>query len=316
MASRPVWQGHLRLSLVSCPVAVHKATSDAGDVRFHLLNPETHNRVKQAWKDPETGEELARRDLARCYEVAKDDCVIVDDAEIKALKLESTKIIDIERFVDAGGIDRLYWDQPYFLVPDGKPAAESFTVIREAMAGQGKVALGRLVMASRERIAALEARKDGMLLTTLRSRDEVRNDGDLFDGIPKVSIDARMIEIAKQIIAQSEGPFDPSEFRDRYEEALRELVGRKTGSTKSAKARPAPTEEGNVIDLMEALRKSLRTPPRGPAGRPAARREQPSPKPPAKAKKSAGDAPAPPVAAAAQRAGGRSRVAARGRAAG
>src|SRR3712207_3614816 len=195
MASRPVWQGHLRLSLVTCPVAVHKATSEARDVRFHLLNPDTHNRVKQSWRDAETGDEVERRDLVRGYEVARDEHVIVADEEIKALKLESTRVIDIERFVDARGIDRLYWDQPYFLVPDGKAAAEPFAVIREAMAGEGKVALGRLVMASRERIAALEARKGGMLLTTLRSREEVRDESDLFEGIPEVKIDARMIEI-------------------------------------------------------------------------------------------------------------------------
>ena len=235
MASRPVWQGHLRLSLVHCPVAVHKATSEARDVRFHLLNPDTHNRVKQAWKDAVTGDELSRRDLVRGYEVAKDEYVVVADEELKALKLESTKVIDIERFVDAAEIDRLYWDQPYFLVPDGKAAAEPFAVIREAMAGQDKIALGRLVMANRERIVAVEPREAGMLLTTLRSRDEVRDEDDLFEDIPEVKIDARMVEIAKQIIAQSEAPFEPSEFRDRYEEALRELV-----ETQGRRARSRP----------------------------------------------------------------------------
>ena len=197
----------------------------------------------------------------RGYEVAKDEYVVVADEELKALKLESTKVIDVERFVDAAEIDRLYWDQPYFLVPDGKGAAEPFAVIREAMAGQDKIALGRLVMANRERIVAVEPREAGMLLTTLRSRDEVRDEDDLFEDIPAVKIDARMVEIAKQIIAQSEAPFEPSEFRDRYEEALRELVETKAGGAKPAKGRPAPAEESNVIDLMDALRRSLKAPP-------------------------------------------------------
>jgi DNA end-binding protein Ku len=301
MPSRPVWQGHLRLSLVACPVAVHKATTEARDVRFHLLNPETHNRVKQAWKDPETGEELARRDLARCYEVAKDECVVVGDEELKALKLESTKVLDIERFVDARAIDRLYWDQPYFLVPDGKAAAEPFAVIRDAMAGKGKVALGRLVMASRERIAAVEARDAGMLLTTLRSRDEVRDAADLFEAIPRVQIDPRMIEIAKRIIAQSEGPFDPAAFRDRYEEALRALVESKTAGATPARSRPVFPAESNVIDLMEALRRSLKAPP------PAGGRSKARPtKAAGRGSAGADEAPPPPPPPHARRGGGKS----------
>ena len=318
MPSRPVWQGHLRLSLVHCPVAVHKATSEARDVRFHLLNPDTHNRVKQAWKDAVTGDELSRRDLVRGYEVAKDEYVVVDDEELKALKLESTKVIDIERFVDASGIDRLYWDQPYFLVPDGKSAAEPFAVIREAMAGQDKIALGRLVMANRERIVAVEPREGGMLLTTLRSRDEVRDEDELFEDIPEVKIDARMVEIAKQIIAQSEAPFEPSEFRDRYEEALRALVESKAGGAKPAKGRPAPAEESNVIDLMDALRRSLKAPPaRGTADRrqPAPPGKKAAPKTPARARRETGDAPATPRAAQARRGGAKhGRPAAGGRA--
>src|SRR4051794_7814902 len=164
MAPRPVWEGHLRLSLVTCPVRLFKATGEGEQVHFHLLAPETHNRVKQAWKDPEDGE-VPRGELVRGYEVAKGEYVVIEDEEIKALKLESTKVIDIERFVEARAIDRLYWDQPYYLVPDGKAAAEPYAVIREAMASQERVALGRLVMASRERVVAIEARREGMLLT-------------------------------------------------------------------------------------------------------------------------------------------------------
>jgi DNA end-binding protein Ku len=304
MPSRPVWQGHLRLSLVTCPVAVHKATSEARDVRFHLLNPDTHNRVKQAWKDAATGTEVERRELLRGYEVAKDEHVIVDDEELKALKLESTKVIDIERFVDASGIDRLYWDQPYFLVPDGKTAPEPFAVIREAMAGEGKVALGRLVMANRERIVAVEPREAGMVLTTLRSHGEVRDEDDLFGDIPDVKIDARMVEIAKQIISQSAGPFEPSEFRDRYEEALRALVESKAAGARPARSRPAPAEESNVIDLMDALRRSLKVPGRVAGAQQKEAPEKATPKAPAGRRGEPGGAPQQPAAANSRRGGG------------
>jgi DNA end-binding protein Ku len=307
MPSRPVWQGHLRLSLVHCPVAVHKATSEARDVRFNLLNPGTHTRVKQAWKDAVTGDEHSRRELVRGYEAAKDEYVVVDNEELKALKLESTKVIDIERFVDGRGIDRLYWDQPYYLVPDGKTAAEPFADIRAAMAGQDKTALGRLVMANRERIVAVEPRYSGMLLTTLRSREEVRAD-ELFEDIPDVKIDARMVVIAKQIIAQSEAPFEPSEFRDRYEEALRDLVASKAGGAKPAKGRPAPAEESNVIDLMDALRRSLKAPP-GPRGATARGQVEAAPekntaKAPAGRREGSGGPPTRPAAANTRRGGG------------
>ena len=259
MASRPVWEGHLRLSLVTCPVTLHKATQDSrGAIRFHLLNPETHNRVRQVWRDAVEDVEVARRDLVRGYEIEKDTYVVVEDEELDALKLESTKVIDIEKFVEARAIDRLYWDQPYYLIPDGKPAAEPYAVIREAMQKEGQVALGRLVMTSRERVVAIEVRARGMLLTTLRSRDEVREAGGLFDAIPDVKTSPQMIEIATKIISQAEGRFDPDDFADRYETALRELVERKAAGTRPVRRPEAPPEPSNVIDLMDALRRSLK----------------------------------------------------------
>ena len=258
MAHRPVWEGHLRLSLVTCPVALHKAVGEPADaVHFHLLNPETHNRVKQKWCDPEAGKLVERRDLVRGFEVGKGEYVLVTDDELKGIKLESTKLIDIERFVDAGEIDRLYWDEPYYMVPSGKTAAEPFAVIREAMASQRRVALGKLVMASRERQVAVEVRKSGLLVSTLRSHDEVRSDSEVFDAVPEVRITAQMVEIAKQIIAQSGGPFDPEDFRDRYEDAVRELVESKAGKSAPKRKAEAP-DEGNVINLMEALKRSLK----------------------------------------------------------
>ncbi|HEX6865996.1 MAG TPA: Ku protein [Caulobacteraceae bacterium] len=255
MAPRPTWQGHLRLSLVTCPVALYTATQASGDVRFNLLHKDTHNRIKMVTTDPELGP-VDRADLVKGYEYEKGQYVIVTPEEIESVRLESTKTIDIERFVDADDIDRLYWNAPYFLKPDGKLAIEAFTVIREAMEKTEKVALGRVVMHQRERLLALEPRDNGLLAYTLRSHDEVRKPEEYFDDIPDRKADAQMIAIAEKIIEQQSGPFDPSEFTDRYEDALRDLIEEK----KKGKGRIAKVEEPedtNVVDLMEALRKSL-----------------------------------------------------------
>lgn len=282
MAQRPTWEGHLRLSLVTCPVRLFKAVGEGDAVRFNLLHRETLNRVRQMWKDPDDGV-VERKDLVRGFQVERDRYVVIEDEELQALKLESTKVIEIERFVAARDIDRLYWDEPYFLVPDGKPAQDPYAVIREAMATEGQVALGRLVMTNRERMVAIEARGRGMLLSTLHSEDEVRSEEDAFEGIAEVRIDRRMVEIAKQIIAQAKGPFDPTGFRDRYKDALRELVEAKVdGETPIHRPKPGPSES-NVIDLMEALRRSLKAPVR----EAEAQREPPKPAPKRAAAKAA-----------------------------
>jgi DNA end-binding protein Ku len=254
MAARPTWQGHLRLSLVTCPVALYTATSTTGDVHFHLLHKETHNRIKMITTDPELGP-VERKDLVKGFEVSKGEYVIVTPEEIDSVRLESTKTIDIERFVDADEIDRMYWNDPYFLVPDGKMAAEAFAVIREAMAAQSRIALGRAVLHQRERLLALEPRDNGMLAYSLRTFDEVRKPQDYFGSIPDVKPDPQMIAIAEKIIDQLEGAFEPETFRDRYEDALKALIEEKTkGHKPVAVDEPKDT---NVVDLMEALRRSL-----------------------------------------------------------
>ncbi|MBC7668129.1 MAG: Ku protein [Gemmatimonadaceae bacterium] len=255
MAARPTWQGHLRLSLVTCPVAMYTATSPGGEVRFNLLHPKTHNRIKMIATDPELGP-VDRADLVKGYEYEKDHYVILTPEEIESVRLESTRVIDIERFVDAGDIDRLYWDNPYFLVPDGKLALDAYTVIRDAMAGAGKIALGRVVMHTRERLMAIEPRDNGLIAYTLRSHDEVRDSRELFDDIPDRKADPQMVAIAEKIIEQQEGPFDPSQFKDRYEDALRALIAQKEKGGKSKVTVEEP-DNTNVVDLMEALRKSL-----------------------------------------------------------
>lgn len=255
-ALKPTWEGHLRLSLVTCPVALFSATERSADVHFNLINPKTNNRIKMQSIDAGTGEVVERADLVKGFAVAKNKYVLLDKEELDAVKLESTRIIDIEEFVDAATIDRIYWDEPYYLAPAGKTGIDAFAVIRAAMVKQKKVALGRVVLHTRERVCALEPRDSGILLTTLRSHDEIRDSGEVFDrNLPKP--DARMLDIAEKIIDQQAAAFDPTQFKDRYEDALRELIARKSKGKPVVSTAPEETDE-KVVDLMEALRRSLK----------------------------------------------------------
>lgn len=254
MATRPTWQGYLRLSLVSCPVALYTATVRTSDVSFNMLHKETMNRIKMIPTDPETGP-VDRSDIVKGYEIEKGHYVVVTDEEIKNVRLETTRTLDIERFVDAADIDRLYWNDPYFLTPDGDMAVEAFSVIRQAMEKAEKIALGRLVMHQRERLMALEPREKGILAYSLRSNREVKDAHDVFSHIPASRPPAEMIEIAAKIIDQQSGPFDPSKFNDRYEDALRALIREKEKGHGVKKVEEP--KEAEVIDLMEALKRSL-----------------------------------------------------------
>jgi DNA end-binding protein Ku len=236
-------------------VALYTGVRRAGDVHFNMLSAKTHNRIRMIPTDPETGP-IDRADIVKGYEVDKDKYVIVTNDEIDAVRLESTRTIDIARFVEADEVDRLYWDEPYFLVPDGKLALEAYAVIREAMNHTGKIALGRVVMHTRERLLAIEPRDNGMLAYSLRSHDEVRDVGDAFEDIPAGKADASMVEIAEKIIAQQSGDFDPSKFTDRYEQALKDLIARKQKGQKGGVEVEEPADT-KVVDLMAALRKSL-----------------------------------------------------------
>ncbi len=269
MAARPTWQGHLKLSLVTCPVALFTATTSTNDVRFHLINPETNNRIRMIPTDPDTGP-VERSDLVRGYEVSKDEYVLFDDADFDKVKLESTKTISIDKFVDEADIDRLFWDDPFFVVPEKGAGAEAFAVIRDAMKKQGKVALGCLVLRGKERQLALEVRGKGLVAYTLRAHDEVRDAGDYFDDIPTVKADADMVEIAARIIGQKEADFDASDFKDRYDDALREMIKVKTKGGQGT-VDVAEPDDTNVIDLMAALKNSLKGSATG-ARKPAAKK--------------------------------------------
>ena len=276
MAARPTWQGHLRLSLVTCPVALYKATEARTGISFNLINPRTKSRVKQVLTDASTGEAIDRKTLVKGFAIAKDEYVLIDPEEIDALKVESTRLIDLERFVELQAIDRIYWDEPYYLVPDGKTGIEAFAVIRDAMREKDRVGLGRVVLSQRERIVALEPRNDIILLTTLRAHDEVRDPDDLVT-MPNVPKTARaMLDIADKIIEQQEGDFAPAEFVDRYEDAVRALIERKRKGQKPVRAeKPSTDDDSNVVDLMDALRRSIGagSPPRKrPASRTPVRR--------------------------------------------
>jgi DNA end-binding protein Ku len=255
LSSRPTWQGQLRLSLVSCPVALYGGTTRSNDVSFHMLNPETNNRIRMIPTDPDTGP-VERSGLVKGYEVSKNKYVVITNDELDAVKLETTHTIDIERFVDESEIDRLFWNDPYYLVPNEKGAEEAYAVIRDALAETGRIALGRVVMHTRERLVALEPRDKGIICYTLRMANEVVDPAKAFADIPAAKADKKMIEIARRIIEQQEGPFEPSKFEDRYEEALRDLIHRKQKGEKPVVAEPV--ENDNVIDLMEALKNSLK----------------------------------------------------------
>jgi DNA end-binding protein Ku len=256
LSRRPIWQGNLRLSLVSCPVALYGATSKASDISFHLLNPETNNRIRMIPTDPDTGP-VERADLVKGYEIAKNRYVVLTGEELDAVKLETTHTIEIERFVNESDIDRLYWNDPYYLVPNAKESADAYIVIREALSETGRIALGRVVMHTRERLVALEPRDKGIIAYTLRMADEVVAPRDAFSHIPAGKPDKKMIEIARRIIEQQEGAFEPEKFEDRYENALRDLIRRKNRGEKLVTAEPASND--NVIDLMAALKKSLKS---------------------------------------------------------
>jgi len=284
MVGRPTWQGHLKLSLVSCPVALYSATRKTGEVHFNMLHRTTHNRIRMVPTDPERGP-VDRTDIVRGFEVDKDRYVVVTDDEIRSVRLESTRTIDIERFVSAADIDRMYWDEPYFLLPDGKAAIEAYSVIREAMRRTARIAIGRLVMHTRERILAIEPRDAGLLAYSLRAYDEVRDPAEAFASLPDFKFNEQMVGIAEKIIEQQGGPFEPALFTDRYEEALKALVAEKAKGAGRQVTVEEP-EDTKVVDLMQALRRSLveaapsdRRPPTAPRRRepaPAARPRKPS----------------------------------------
>ena len=252
---RSSWKGYLKLSLVSCAVALYNASSASDRVSFNNLNRKTGNRLKQNLVDSVTGEPVDTADRVKGYQVAKGQYVMVEDSEIEALKIESTRTIEIETFVPQAEVDQIYVDSPYYLAPDDKVAEEAFAVIREAMTKKKMAGIGRIVLNRRERMLMLQPRDKGMLATTLRFPYEVRQDAEYFEGISDVKLPAAMLDIAQEIIGRMSGHFEPDKFTDRYEEAVTAMLrAKQAGQVFSVPEQAAPA---NVVNIMDALKKSL-----------------------------------------------------------
>ncbi len=266
MLPRAYWKGSLKLSLVTCPVALYPASTTVERTRFHMINTETGNRLKQQMVDSETGEVVEKEQKGRGYEVSKGEYVQIEKEELEAVQLESNHTIDIDNFVPRDEIDRRYLDSPYYMVPDGNAGLDAFAVIRDAMKDQDRVALARVVLSNRERIVAIEPLGKGLLATTLRYAYEVRNEEDFFADIKTPKISKDMVELASHILDSKAANFDASKFEDEYENALKALVKQKA-SGKTIKTAEKPAKPDNVISLMDALKQSLKG--KAPAQRPA-----------------------------------------------
>jgi DNA end-binding protein Ku len=254
MAPRANWKGYLKLSLVSCSVALFPATTTRERVRFNIINRETGNRVRYEVVDAETGEEVAQEERVKGYK-SGDRYVLLEEDELDEVALESTHTIDIESFVLREEVDEIYLDESYYLVPDDKVGVEAFAVIRDAMRAKGLVGLARVVLYRRERLLMLEPRGEGIAGTLLRYKNEVRDQEDYFDDIPDVKVPKDMLELAVHILETKKAKFDPSKFEDRYEGALKKLIAAKqAGKEPPAAPQPGPS---NVINLMDALRRSV-----------------------------------------------------------
>jgi DNA end-binding protein Ku len=255
MAPRANWKGYLRLSLVSCPIALYPAASLSEKVSFNRINRKTGNRLKQQNIDSETGDVVPRENTARGYEVAKGQYLLVEDQEIDAVQIESTRTIEIDQFVPRSEIDDRYIDSPYYLAPDGKVGQDAFAVIRDTIAKMNMVAIGRVVLTRREHIIALEARGRGLLGLTLRYPYEVRDEQPYFEDIPDLKLPKEMLDLATHIIQTKAGHFDPAQFEDRYENALIDLLKKKEAGEKIEPAKEGPAPQ--VVNLMDALRASI-----------------------------------------------------------
>jgi len=256
-AARPYWKGYLKLSLVSCPIALSPATSSSEKISFRQVNKDTGNRVRYKKVDSETEEEVSSDQIGKGYEVAKNEYLIMDDDELEAIQLESRHTIEIDQFVPFTQIDKRYFDQPYYIVPNDDVGVEAFAVIREAMVGKGMAAIGRVVMSKRERVIAIEPHGKGLIGTTLHYAYEVRKADDYFDDIPEVKIAPDMLKLAQHIVEQKEGEFEPEAFEDHYEQALIEVIKKKQAHVPLRKSADRPAGPKNVVNLMDALRRSL-----------------------------------------------------------
>jgi DNA end-binding protein Ku len=258
MPARPIWRGHLRLALVSCPVALWNARHDRAAVRFNMINPETGNRIKMVTTDAETGKELARRDLVKGYEFQKDQYLLLSEEDLDSIKVESSSVMTIEKFVETASIDPVYYDSSYFLAPDGQAGRDVYAVLREAIAKTGMTALSRVVISQRERTIALRPAAGGLMAHTLYEDRDLNSSQDLFDGLDEIKTDPEMVQLATQLVQRQAGTYESADLEDHYETRLRAMIDAKLkGEGIDLEADVPATPTSNVVDLMAVLRKSL-----------------------------------------------------------
>lgn len=255
MAQRPIWRGHLRLALVSCPVALFTAKHDRNAIRFNLINPETGNRIRMLTVDGETNQELQRRDLVKGYEFKKNTYLLLTDEDFESVKVESSSMMAVEKFVEIGSIDPIYYDTAYYLAPDGDAGRDVYQILREAISRTGRVALSRVVIGQRERVIALRPYKNGLAAHTLHEQRDLNDASGLFDDAGP--LDAEMVKLATQLVDRQTAAYDPADIEDRYETRLRAMIDAKLKGEGIDLSAPAVPDSGNVIDLMAALKRSL-----------------------------------------------------------
>jgi DNA end-binding protein Ku len=257
MPQRPIWRGHLRLALVSCPIALYSANHDRGSLHFNLINPKTGNRIKMVTQDAETGDTLSRGDLVKGYEYKKDGYLILADEDFESARIESSSTVKIEKIVDANSIDPIYFDASYYLAPDGESGEDVYVVLRDAIASTGKIALSRVVIARREHPIAIMPMGKGLVAHTLHEERDLNDYAGLFDHLPSAKPDPDMIQLATQLIDRQTGRYDPADIEDRYETRLRAVIDAKLKGEGIEPEETVEPDRGNVVDLMAALRKSL-----------------------------------------------------------
>lgn len=252
-----IWRGHLRLALVSCPVALYSAHHDRGTLRFNLINPKTGHRIRMLTMDAETEEELARRDLVKGYEFRKDHYLILTDDDFDSVRVPSSTTMVVDKFVPVGSLDPIYYDASYYLAPDGEAGEDIYAVLRDAIAASGKVALSHVVIARRERVVAIVPMGQGLVAHTLHEERDLNSSGEVFDHIGETQTDPEMVKLARQLIDRQTGTYAPADVEDRYETRLRALIEAKLKGEALAPEDEAEADRSNVVDLMAALKKSL-----------------------------------------------------------
>jgi DNA end-binding protein Ku len=257
MAQRPIWRGHLRLALVSCPVSLHSVLRASGDLHFHYINPKTGHRVRMVTLDAETDKEVSRSELVRGYEFEKDRYVLLDDKDFASARIESSSTMTVEKFIAREAIQPIYFDASYYMVPDGEAGQDVYVVLRDAIATSGMVALSRVVISRRERAVAILPLANGLVLHTLHELRDLYAYDKLFEGIPHARPDPEMVKLARQLIERQEGEFEPGDFEDRYEARLRDVIDAKLKGEGLEPEAPEEPRGDNVIDLMAALKRSL-----------------------------------------------------------